>query len=70
MNEKLNKACWRLTPAEAIELELPHIKYVIDCLHAQNLSAGALQDIYLVLKMSLKNTANEQRPGNAEQGAR
>lgn len=60
MNEKLKtKPIWELTPTEAIEVELPHLKYAIDCLEADNLSSGALSEIYSVLKMSVQNTTKE-----------
>jgi len=39
---------------KVVEAELPHIKYVIDCLHRDSLSSGALPDIYRNLKVAIE----------------
>jgi len=38
-----------------VKVELPHIKYVINSLHSQGLSSGALPEIYNNLKHGVEN---------------
>ena len=46
---------------EIVELELPHIKYVIDCLEKQGLCAGALPEIYGNLRMAIEEVSEDAR---------
>ena len=48
--------------SETVKVELPHIKYIIDSLHNQGLSSGALPEIYGNLKRVLEQEEGQDEP--------